>query len=401
MNPATYADYCWLVEDEGRRWLDWLADQDDSLVRLTRALRKELSSGQVHLLLEQRELRARAREKFPHGDMMFFTRRALEQATDYRIARYKATRFPAGGPIADLCCGIGGDLVAIGKRGPAIGVDSDPIVALLAKANAAALDLLHVAVLTEDAATFPLGGFGAWHIDPDRRAHSGRTSRPEFSQPSFAQWLDLLARCGDGAIKLAPAARLPDDFARGIERQWIGSRRECRQQVAWTGSLTQHPGQRTAIVIDNQGEPSQLLAGTDDDPTAPLDTIQHYVYEPHAAVRAAGLGHCLASRFGLRPFAPAVAYLTSERCVTDALVDTFEVITYLPLDIRRLRAVLKDHDLDPREIKTRHVPIDPIALRKRLRHCGAQPATLLLAPHMGHTLAIVARRCLQDSTMAP
>ena len=60
MNPATYADYCWLVEDEGRRWLDWLAEQDDSLVRLTRALRKELSSGQVHLLLEQRELRARA-----------------------------------------------------------------------------------------------------------------------------------------------------------------------------------------------------------------------------------------------------------------------------------------------------------------------------------------------------
>lgn len=51
-------------------------------------------------------LRERARAKFPDADRMLFTREALEQATPYAVARYHASRFPAGVLVADLTAGI-------------------------------------------------------------------------------------------------------------------------------------------------------------------------------------------------------------------------------------------------------------------------------------------------------
>ncbi len=70
---------------------------------------------------------------------MFFTARGLEQATDEIVAACTASRFPRGLPLAELCCGIGGDLLALAHRGPVVGVDRDPAAAILADANGRAV----------------------------------------------------------------------------------------------------------------------------------------------------------------------------------------------------------------------------------------------------------------------
>src|SRR5690606_30040323 len=104
-------------------------------------------------------------------------RLGLEQATDEVVAQYKAQRFSAGEPIADLCCGVGGDLVALAQRGPVAGVDANPAVALLAEANCRALaHASSVRVLADRAETCDLPDIAAWHIDPDRRATGRRTT---------------------------------------------------------------------------------------------------------------------------------------------------------------------------------------------------------------------------------
>ncbi len=121
----------------------WLAEARETLrnsgqnglVRLAAELREALSANRVHLILEQVQLREKAREKFPQADRMFFTPLGLQQATDAWIAAYKAGRFARGEPVADLCCGIGGDLMALAARGPVQGVDRDPATAILAEAN--------------------------------------------------------------------------------------------------------------------------------------------------------------------------------------------------------------------------------------------------------------------------
>ena len=157
-----------------------MAADPTSLVLQTKRLRRCLSARRAHLVLELIELRKRARVKFTEADRMFFTARALEQATDQWIARHKARRFAAGQPIGDLCCGIGGDLFSLAQQARVTGVDRDPVHALLAAENCHLLGLRPCPIAVMDAASVDLGPFAAWHMDPDRRSAAKRTTQIAF-----------------------------------------------------------------------------------------------------------------------------------------------------------------------------------------------------------------------------
>src|SRR5262249_54860848 len=133
--PANLDDYRWLIGAEAGKWLSELAIASGSLLQQTSRLRKHLSTERGHLLLEQVELRRRAANKFSAASEMFFTAVGLEQATDEVVATYKSKRLPFDRPRADLCCGIGGDLLVLAQDGPTVGIERDPITALLAAEN--------------------------------------------------------------------------------------------------------------------------------------------------------------------------------------------------------------------------------------------------------------------------
>ena len=178
---------------------------------------------------------------------MFFTPLGLEQATDEFVAAYKASRFPPAQAVADLCCGLGGDLLALAARGAATGVDRDPVTALLAEANAPA----SAPILVADATAVDLRGCSAWHIDPDRRPTGRRTTRVELHEPGPEVIDRLRAARPEGAVKLAPAATLPEAWPQEAELEWIGRATECRQLVCWFGALAGEPGRRRATIVDH------------------------------------------------------------------------------------------------------------------------------------------------------
>src|SRR4029453_11707209 len=72
-------DYRWLVSDAAMPWLararGELAEARGPTAALVGRLRRDLSAERAHLVVEQCELRARAREKFSRADRMFFTRK--------------------------------------------------------------------------------------------------------------------------------------------------------------------------------------------------------------------------------------------------------------------------------------------------------------------------------------
>src|SRR5688500_5566620 len=111
----TREDYRWLIGPTAAEWLTEAAAWNGSSVALTARLRQSLPAPRAHLVLEQVQLRQKAREKFAAASRMFYTKLALEQATDESVAGYKASRFPAAGRVADLCCGIGGDLLSLAR----------------------------------------------------------------------------------------------------------------------------------------------------------------------------------------------------------------------------------------------------------------------------------------------
>src|SRR5437773_2735446 len=72
---------------------------------------------------------ARAHCKFPELPYVWATPEAREQATHALLAAHKARQFAQMNParIFDLCCGIGGDALALAEVAPVTAIDLSPV----------------------------------------------------------------------------------------------------------------------------------------------------------------------------------------------------------------------------------------------------------------------------------
>ncbi len=399
--PAELIDYEWLASADAEPILSAVALEADPL-GAARRWRGALSLERVRLVLEQVRLRARARAKFSLADRLLFTSLGLEQATDEWIAAYKAGRFAAGEPVADLCCGIGGDLMALAGRGAARGVDRDTVAALLATANCqrAASDRQTQATSNGDPTTVDVADAGqysldpavAWHIDPDRRPQGRRTTQAELHDPPAEVIDQLRSRSEHGAVKLAPATTVCEAWAREAELEWISLARQCRQQVAWFGRLAGAAGSRRATIVDRHLGLLRTLVGQAARPMPTAERIGRYVFEPDAVVLAADLTGALAQELSLAAIAAGAVYLTGDHAVRDPALATFEVIDVVPFDIKRLKKLLRAGGFGRLEVKKRGVEHDPAAVARQLKVPGEHAATLLIARLGQRVVGIVARR---------
>ncbi len=402
-------DERWLFSAEARFFLS--ADLPADPLQATTLLRRTLSLKQAHLILEQTELRQRAAIKFSQAKKMFLTRQALEQATAEPIARYKASSFPSGVALADLCCGLGGDLIALAAQaapGAILGVEQSEVLASLAAANLRAYHpSLQAQITIADACRFETSTVQAWHIDPDRRqSHSPpekssstkrhpptRTINPEKMAPSREAIDALLRRNPAAAIKLAPASEVLPAWAEASTREWISHRGECRQQVLWHGPLAQGPHRHQATTLDTpDGQPESLEGPPHRLPPPVASSIGRYVAEPDPAVLAAGLTGILATRHQMAAWSANAAYLTGDRVGESFLLSLFEVQEVLPYDFRRLKNHLHAQGIGQVEIKRRAVELNPLELQRRLQSKAPGQATVLIAPHNRRVIAVIARR---------
>lgn len=385
-------DYRWLLGAEAERILQDGTTAGLAPLALAGRLRKSISAQRARLIAEQLALRIKAREKFSRPGEMFFERTALAQATDEWIAHYKARRFEPGEPLADLCCGLGGDLLGLASRGAVRGIDHDPIKALLTNENCRRLMPRAAArVETADIADVDLKDYSAWHIDPDRRPSGKRTTAIDRYRPDGRAIDGLLRANRNAAIKVAAAARVPDHWSGEAQLEWISRAGECRQQVAWFGALAEQPGQRRATIIARDGSWLHSIAGVAD-LAAPVAPIGRFVYEPDAAILAARLVGQLAQKLGLARIAPDIAYLTSDKPIDDRGLAAFQVEEVLPFRIKHLKEILRARGIGDLEIKKRGVDLEPDRLRRQLAGPGLEAATIIVTRAGDRTVAILARR---------
>src|SRR5581483_7662919 len=107
-----------LLSPGGQELLGRLAGEQadpDQALRLARSLRGAYPPDLIAAALTQQALRVAARAKFSRADEMLFTRAGLEQASSEATATHTAARFAAASVVADLCCGIGGNLLALAQ----------------------------------------------------------------------------------------------------------------------------------------------------------------------------------------------------------------------------------------------------------------------------------------------
>lgn len=388
---AHLEDLQWLVGPDAERLLEDLAGSSLPLHTQAARLRQRHSSTRVSLLLEQVELRQRGGRKFRMAEQMYFTKVGLEQATDELIAQYKAARFTGRESLVDICCGIGGDLLSLARVGSAVGIDRDPAVGVVARANIRTLGL-QADVRQEDATPGSLAACDAWHADPDRRPAGRRTTRPASHSPDQSLLDAMLSVAPDAAIKLAPATTVGEHWQTRAELEWISRGGECRQQVAWFGQLAVNPGLRTATRVAADGQLAGTFTAKRSAAPRVAKQLGTFLYEPDPAVLAAGLTDALAAQHGMSRVAPAVGYLTSDRQIDHPLARGFAVREVLPARPKAIAKRLRALDIGSVEIKVRGAKVSPEALRQELKLRGEARAVLLVFPIAARRVAVLADR---------
>jgi hypothetical protein len=348
-------------------------------------LRREYPDRLVRGAFSLCELRRKAAGKFSRAAEMWFDRRGLEQATSEAVARHKARRFE--GATYDLCCGIGGDTLALGERGAVTAIDLNPIACLRTQWNADACGVLpHVDVRCVDATNVEVGE-ALVHIDPDRRARAaGRAVRVEDYVPGLEFLQNATRSFRGGAIKLSPAANFGGKFS-DVEIELVSLAGECKEATIWFGELRGNEPWRATVLPSGES-----LAGEPLDYAAAVSPLLGFVYDPDPAVVRAGLVDAAAEWLGLSRLDGAEEYLTGSGRVVSVFVKAFEIVADLPNNPGDIRAYFRTADFGQVEIKCRHIPIDAEQVRRRLPLGGSQPAVLIFARVSGRSRALVCRR---------
>ncbi|NCC33013.1 MAG: SAM-dependent methyltransferase, partial [Chloroflexia bacterium] len=110
------ATFSWLLTSTGQAVLAELTPRltgEATVLPELERLRRLCTPEQARAAVETVQLRQRARAKFPQAARLYFTREALEQASAASVAAHRATRLGRYRQVADLCCGIGGDALAL------------------------------------------------------------------------------------------------------------------------------------------------------------------------------------------------------------------------------------------------------------------------------------------------
>lgn len=350
-------------------------------LQLSAALRRDYPAELVIAALAQHELRLRARAKFTRAEQMWLTRDGLEQASAEPIARHRATRYAGMARVADLCCGIGGDLIALagadnadipaGAAGAAgvLAVDWDPLHLRMAARNA---EVYGVSAETwlGDVREADLSGVDAVFVDPARRA-GGRRLRTGDSEPPLAWCAALADALPAVGVKAAPGldrARVPP----GWEVEFVADGRELKEAVLWSPALSGGVASRATVLPGAH----QLLP--EPGPAVPTAAPGEFLLDPNPAVTRAGLVEDLARQLGAWKIDPRIAFLSGDRPAHTPFGRALRVLDSGPWREKDLQARLRAHDVGALDIRRRGLAGDVDVLRRKLRTTGSTPATLVM-----------------------
>jgi hypothetical protein len=382
-----------LLTAEGQGLLAGLREHDpvNDLAAATR-LRRTHDAGLVAAALAQARLRQRAVAKFGAADAhrMYFTPHGLEQSTRTSVATHRARRIASFGPgtVADLCCGVGGDAVALLREGLSVtAVDRDPLTCAVVGANAAALGLAdRLEVVCADVLDVRTGDAGGVFVDPARRTARGRVFDPEAYSPPLSWALAAAASGSPGAVKVAPG--IPHEAVPpAAEAEWISDGGDVKEAVLWFDGRGDRvrPGARRATLLPSGA--TLVGRGLPDPQVRP---VGRYLYEPDGAVIRAHLVAEVAEELDGGLVDATIAYVTADSLRVTPYATAYEITDVLPFGLKRLKALVREREIGVLTVKKRGSAVDPEDLRRRVRPRGPHSATVFLTRVAGSPAMLLA-----------
>lgn len=366
-----------------------LNPREEDFLRHFQIIERRFPAEIVRAALETAILRREAAQKFPFAQKMFFTRQALQQASGWEIAVYRAARYAGFDTALDLGCSIGSDTLALAEVIFTIGLDIDHLRLVMARANAENLGLQNRTVFfrADLYKGIPLRFSSkaekiACFFDPARRKGERRIfSVYDYHPPLnvINDWLKVYPTLG---VKISPGVDLDEVRSYNAEVEFISLHGELKEAVLWFGSFK--TTQRRATLLPGR----YTICGECPD-ALPLSRPLAYLYEPDPSILRAGLVALLGTQIGARQLDPAIAYLTSDHLEITPFARVWEIEDWFPFGLKRLRVYLRERGVGRVTIKKRGSPLVPETLIRELRLQGNEERVVFLTQLMGKPIVIV------------
>lgn len=382
----TFPDLDFLTSPEGTALLAELAAQDltekHTLTLLTQ-LRRRYTSEQAGSALMMARLRQKAVPKFgPQAGQMLFTANALEQASDPLIRRYRAAQ-ARGSSALDVCCGIGTDSFALAEAGKeVIGFEIDTVRLAIARYNA---DILRLPVRFEERDVTQGLPYSADTLfyDPARRDDTGRrlfgveTYEPPLSL--VREWTASLK-----AIKLAPGVDRLELHEYGGGLEFLSVEGELKEAVLWLGAGW--GGTRATLFAGGEVHHWQRQ---DTEPNVQTAPPRAYLCEPDPSILRAGLVQDLAASLDGTMLDSTIAYFCTDTLPQSPWVRAWRVREWMPFNLKKLRASLREQNIGRVTVKKRGFPMSPEELQAALKLKGKEACTLVCTRFEGNPIVMI------------
>jgi len=298
--------------------------------------------------------------------------------------------------VLDATAGIGSDSLALASQNlRLLSSDLDPLHAACVRKNLERLGFSPRVVIAD--AAHPPARTDALFIDPDRRADNMRLLNPEQWSPTLSRCLQLASTVRGACFKLAPAldtdelVNLPGNLRHSW--QWTSADGELVEVTLWTGLLSESESKREIQAL-RRGRPPAHYSGepVEDFHLSRADALEvAWISEPDPTLIRSRLLTRFARERELSPIGPSIAYLGSvTRPEASPWLKSWRVIDSEAADRRRVRALLRRHDLGEVTVKKRGHPRSAAELAREFRGKGPGRGTLIVTRlEKGHRAYLV------------
>ncbi len=339
------------------------------------ALRGAPEGVDLRYALQQIEARQILVDKVPSWarcpDVEFPPHLSVEQCSSEAAARYKSGLL-SGHSLVDLTGGLGVDCHFLSQRFAQTDyVEREPHLAALAAQNFAVLGdkiRVHQADCEDFLPTMP--PVDAIYLDPARRNMAGRkTVALADCTPNVVALQELLLeKAQQVLVKLSPMldiAQLVRELrcVKAVHIVAVGN--ECKEILALMARC--FVGEPTIFAVNLPDNEAFALRLSDEKQAACLwaDSLQHYLYEPNAALLKAGAFRSVAVRYNLRKLHINSHLYTSDEFLPNFPGRQFEVVGTAPFDKKIGKTLLAD--VAKANLTVRNFPLSVAEVRKKLR----------------------------------
>ncbi len=349
--------------------------------RLLLSAKKYSQIEDMQYVVDQIIGRNQIKDKLPayyeNRDIVIPSRIAAEQCSSVHTALYKQSLLE-GDSLCDLTGGFGVDSYFFAlKTKKSYYIERFENYCEVAKHNFKVLGIDHIEVINGDCQSLELPAVDTFYIDPARRGDNNkRLFSIEDCEPNIVEMRSiLLSKSKRLVIKVSPMADLVQSIKllpETKEVHVISVKNDCKELLFMLDNkpvidLGDIP--ITCVNFLTNGD-MQTFTFTLSDESATDTKFYHnteakYLYEPNASVMKAGAFKQISSQLGVLKLHPHSHLYVSEELVENFPGRTFLIDSCIDFNSKTNKTLHKDYP--KANIATRNFPLQPEALRKKLK----------------------------------